>query len=142
MTAKGSLAFLLPVLMARFACVISPSGSVVLVSFQSSAYVVGQPVAPPHVTVTHGRVEVRGIAATPTPCYALAGDLAANGLQIVVRVVARPQANVVCVQATSHFAYSAVMTLPPGTYALSVQHVYPDTAWTTVEALTDTVKID
>jgi len=129
--------------MTRFACVIAPSGtSVALVSFQSSAIVVNQPVPTPRVTVTHGQVLINGVAATPTPCYTLNGELSANGLQLVVRVVASPQAHVVCVQATAGFAYSAVMTLPPGTYALSVMHVYPNTEWTPVEALTQTVRID
>ena len=129
---------------AAIACGDSPTApSPVLSSFQvSGGTSFESPPAPPSVQVSPGRVGITAETNTPTPCYTLAGDFTAANRELRLHVDARTNGSQVCVHVLGRFSYSAVVTLPAGTYTLVVVHRYPDTGWPTTEVLRQTITVN
>ena len=113
-----------------------------LTSFHWSGGAAAAPATAVTATGGRGRIDVSGSTDTPTPCYGLVGELSATGSDVQVRVIARSITTANCITALGRYAYTGVVTLPSGTYALTIVHTYPDAGWPTVEAFRQTVKVE
>lgn len=75
-----------------------------------------------------GRIAVHGQMGTPNPCQTLTATRTRSGANVVLRVVARPKPDVMCVATLGAYAYDAALNgLRPGTYRLRVTHQLPQT---------------
>ncbi|HEU4560405.1 MAG TPA: carboxypeptidase-like regulatory domain-containing protein [Longimicrobium sp.] len=77
-----------------------------------------------------GRVVVRGVMATPTACWRLAGAADRIGQLITLAIQARPTDDPCPPDAVGASTYKVTLRrLPPGTYTLRVLHVYREEVW-------------
>ncbi|HEX8390773.1 MAG TPA: hypothetical protein VF665_00330 [Longimicrobium sp.] len=90
-----------------------------------------------------GSMELSGTMSTPNPCYKLTGELAGqNTRELRIRVVGRPDPDMMCIQAIGSVPYTAtVRGMQPGTYSLTIVHTYPESGWDEATVLQTQVQV-
>jgi hypothetical protein len=94
------------------------------------------------VEATAGGLRVRGTITLPTPCHELSGEMGGGVGELVLRIEARQDPEVICAQVIATHGYTAeVRGVAPGSYSFRVVHGYPGSGWDEQTALQTQVTV-